>query len=264
MRLTNGETGTAHSLLSEANRDLMALLVFVTVAQAAADSGQARVMVLDDVFQSVDAPIRVATMDYLLEQLKGWQLILTAHDRLWREQLTTLLRRHSRPVASVEIVTWRFEHGPTIRAAGGDLGSPLRGALEQGEPVNISMHAGRLLEQTADALSWTLPISVIRRYEDRYTLADVWPGVLKTLKKTNASSVAQEVDRFLHLRNILGMHVNWWAESLSREEVDRFGVAVLGLLAVVRCPSCQRWIEPAPPNQMWMCRCGITRLERTR
>jgi hypothetical protein len=262
VRLSNGEEGSADDLLSEANRDLLALLVFVTVAQAAAELGQARVMVLDDVFQSVDAPIRVATMDYLLDRLDGWQFVITAHDRLWREQLTTLLRRHAKPLKSIEIVRWTFDDGPVIRAASGDLTAGVRAALHEGEPASIAMHAGRLLEQIADTLSWTLPISVVRRPGDRYTLGDVWPGVLKVLKKTNASTLAEEVDRFMHLRNVLGMHVNWWAESLSREEVERFGSAVLSLLEFVRCSTCIRWVEKAPPNQLWMCRCGSTRLER--
>jgi hypothetical protein len=263
VRLSNGEEGNAEDVLSEANRDLLALLVFVTVALAAAEQGQAPVMVLDDVFQSVDAPIRVAAMDYLLDRLDGWQFVITAHDRLWREQLTTLLQRHAKPFKSIEIVRWTFDEGPTIRAASGDLSSGLRGALEEGEPVSIAMHAGRLLEQIADTMSWTLPISVVRRPGDRYTLGDVWPGVLKVLKRTNAAEVAEDVDRFLHLRNVLGMHVNWWAESLSREEVERFGSAVLSLLETARCSQCARWVEKAPPNQLWMCRCGSTRLERS-
>lgn len=262
VRLSNGEEGRADDLLSEANRDLLALLVFVTVAQAAAEQGQARVMVLDDVFQSVDAPIRVATMDYLLDGLDGWQFVITAHDRLWREQLTTLLQRHSKPFKSIEIVKWTFDGGPVVRAATGDLSSGLRAALDEGESVSIAMHAGRLLEQIADTLSWTLPTSVTRRPGDRYSLGDLWPGVFKILKKTNASALAEDVDRFLHLRNVLGMHVNWWAESLSREEVDRFGSAVLCLLDSVRCSTCIRWVEKAPPDRLWMCRCGSTRLER--
>jgi hypothetical protein len=260
--LSNGREADPRAVLSEANRDLIALLIFVAVAKAAADNGQARVLVLDDVFQSVDAPIRVAAVDYLLRDLKGWQFLVTAHDRLWREQLRTIFQRHGVPLADFEITDWTPEEGPAIRTGGSDPSYALRAAIDAGDPTAMAIHGGRLLEQVSDTLSWTLGVSVTRRRGDRYTLGDLWPPVFKVLKRTTLARPAEEIDRHLHLRNLLGAHANAWAEGVSVSEARRFAEAVLRLLAGARCPECTRWIEPAPIRHTWTCRCGATRVER--
>jgi hypothetical protein len=260
--LANGTIADPARVLSEANRDLVAFLIFVAIAKAAAARGQAKVIVLDDVFQSVDGPIRVAALDHVAAELRGWQFILTAHDRLWREQLLTVMRRHNHPVASFEIAGWDPEHGPDVRATTGDLGRATRKALETGDAAAIAVHAGRLVELLAHELSWTLPISVTRRQDDRYTLGDLWPSVYSKLKKTNAAEPAAEVERYLHLRNILGAHVNPWAQSTSLAEASRFGESALALLAEVRCAECARWVEPSPEKATYVCRCGATRVAR--
>jgi hypothetical protein len=143
-----------------------------------------------------------------------------------------------------------------------DIGAGLRRAIEQRDPVSIAVHAGRLLEQASDTLSWTFPTSVSRRFGDRYTLGDLWPGVFSVLKKTTIAEQAAEVDRYMHLRNILGMHVNAWAEGVSLQEATRFGEGVLSLLDSVWCAECGRWVERSPTRVTWVCRCGARKLSR--
>lgn len=260
VHLLNGQRANPKLVLSEANLDLIAFLIFVAVAKAAAVRGQAQVLVLDDVFQSVDSPIRLAALDYVVASLKDWQFIITAHDRLWREQVLTLFQRVGLPIASFEILDWSFEEGPRLQASGGDLGATLKQAIEDGGPSLIAGQAGRLLEELSDLLSWTLVISVKRKFGDRYTLADLWPGVRKALAKTDARAEAEEIDRYLHLRNLIGAHPNTWAEGVSRGETLRFGQAVLELLARIQCPRCSRWVEKSPERGTWVCRCGTTAL----
>ena len=258
--LANGAEVDPARILSEANRDLVAFLIFVAIAKASAARGQAQVMVLDDVFQSVDGPIRVAALDYVVSELKGWQFVFTAHDRLWREQVLTIMRRHDHPTTSLEIAGWEPNYGPDIRVTTGDLGSAVRAALGTADPVAIAVHAGRLVELISHQLSWTLPVSVTRRRDDRYTLNDVWPPVYSKLRRLSAAAAADEVERYLHLRNLLGAHVNEWADTTSLTETKRFGEAVLELLTAVRCPDCSRWLEKSPEARTYVCRCGATRL----
>lgn len=260
--LANGAEADPAGILSEANRDLVAFLIFVAIAKASAARGQAQVMVLDDVFQSVDGPIRVAALDYVVSELKGWQFVLTAHDRLWREQVLTIMRRHGHPTTSLEIAGWDPQYGPDIRATTGDLGGAVRAALDTADPVAIAVHAGRLVELISHHLSWTLPVSVSRRRDDRYTLNDVWPPVYSKLKKLTAVGAADEVERYLHLRNLLGAHINEWADMTSLTETRRFGEAVLELLKGVRCTECSRWVEKSPEAHTYVCRCGATRLTK--
>ncbi|MGE5527121.1 MAG: AAA family ATPase [Methanosarcina sp.] len=260
VRLRNGREADPKLVLSEANQDLIAFLFFVVIAKAAAERGEAKVLVFDDVFQSVDSPIRLAALSYVVSTQPDWQFFITAHDRLWREQVALLFQRLGQPLASFEIIDWSLDNGPRLRRDSGESGSSLREALEEATPATIAAQAGRLLEQISDVLSWTLVISVKRKPEDRYTLADLWPGVRRVLSKTNAAAICEEIDLYLHLRNLLGAHPNSWAEGASREETQRFAEAVLELLSLSRCSACGRWVERSPVVGEWVCRCGKTRL----
>ena len=72
-------------LLSEAQLDLLALFILIEMHIECAGEGNPKFLILDDVFQSVDAPLRQRALDHIASRLKGWQLILTVHDRLWLE-----------------------------------------------------------------------------------------------------------------------------------------------------------------------------------
>jgi hypothetical protein len=85
VRLQNGKTYSPHQIFSEGYLDLFALLFLLALAQEAAKHGQLRVIALDDVFQSVDASIRAQMMHYIMNRFQDWQLIVTVHDRLWRQ-----------------------------------------------------------------------------------------------------------------------------------------------------------------------------------
>ncbi len=57
-----GERHVHRAIRGDEQQDLVALLYFLAVLRAAGERGQARVLILDDVLQSVDAGIRVALM----------------------------------------------------------------------------------------------------------------------------------------------------------------------------------------------------------
>jgi recombinational DNA repair ATPase RecF len=257
LELTDSRTCSPNQILSEANLDLLALLFFTAVAEESAARGQAKVLVLDDVFQSVDATIRVAFLDFMLQRMADWQLLITVHDRLWHSQARQLFQRHGVPVLDRRIVRWTFEGGPVIRDLRTEPGASLRESRAAGSAVRLCSEAGLLLETIGDQLSFRLPVSVTRRRDDRYTLGDLWPGVNKVLRKTTLADHADEVDRWLHLRNLIGAHHNEWATMVSDSEAAAFAEAVLILLDHVHCTSCGRWVEELPGGaSRWICRCG--------
>ena len=256
--LASGQEVSPESVFSEGLQDLIAVLFFLEVAQAAALRGQARVLILDDVMQSVDSTVRLNLLDYLIERFNRWQMFITVHDQLWRGQVVQLLRARGIQFVEREIREWTSENGPSLRVATFDERGPLMAALDQGSTSLISASAGRLLEQLADTLSWTLPVSLTRRNGDRYTIGDLWPPVLKKLKTTSISGVAQEVDKWLHLRNLLGAHYNSWADSLSQSDADNFAKSILALFTAVHCDTCGQWVLSDGYRTRWSCRCGIT------
>jgi hypothetical protein len=106
VRLQDGVRCFPQQLFSEAYQDLLALLFFASVAKKASERGQARILILDDVLQSVDARIMHSFVDYLLDEFSDWQLIITVHDRLWREQLRDLFDAHRHEFVEHNIYSW--------------------------------------------------------------------------------------------------------------------------------------------------------------
>lgn len=253
---------TPQNVFSEGYQDLIALLYFLAVARAAGEQGQAKVLILDDVLQSVDASIRVALMELVVRDFKDWQLLITVHDRLWRSQLRDIFQRVGHSLVEVEIRQWDFDGGPHVFAAGVDPSESLWSAIESADPFVVCGVAGRLLEQICDRLSWTIPISVKRKRGDTYTLADMWPGIVKELKRTSCADLLTQVDRWVHLRNAVGAHYNEWAEGVTWTEAELFGYAVLEFYGQVHCDSCNQWVERAGAKE-FVCRCSATTLHPT-
>jgi hypothetical protein len=259
LELVNGHVCTPHNILSEANLDLLALLLFLAVAKEASKRGQAPVLMLDDVLQSVDASIRVAFAEFLLNEFKGWQIIITVHDRLWHSQLREIFRRAGHQFVEHNLSRWGFQTGFVLQEPTGEIDLRLQKAIDQSDVHGMCGIAGLLLEAMCDRMSVPLEVSVVRRREDKYTLGDLWPGVSKKLKKTNAKEAAGEVDRWIHLRNLVGAHFNEWAQALSASEAEQFAAATLSLYRCMKCTACKAWLEPSG-RDVWQCRCGSTTL----
>lgn len=257
--LGEGTTIAPEQLFSEGVQDLIAILFFLEIAHAAAERGQAKILILDDVIQSVDASIRVRLMEYVATRFSEWQLFITCHDKLWREQVRSVLRAANHPFGEVEIRRWSYEDGPQLlqSTSGGDPSSSLRQHVGKSSPSVVAGQAGRLLEAVCDRLSWTLPVAVVRNRTDRYDLGALWPPVLKKLKRSSIADILESVASSLYLRNLLGAHYNEFAESVPDHDADHFGTAVLSLWHSVWCSTCGQWVERQSEG-VCRCRCGAT------
>jgi hypothetical protein len=264
LRLSNSVVCDPRQILSEANLDLLAFLLYLAAMKESSRRGQAKLLILDDVFQSVDSTIRVSVVDYILSDMRDWQIVITAHDRMWKEQVKDLFRRYGRAFVEQDILRWDFEQGPVLRDGGQEMDKLLLDSLDRGDPVAICSYAGWVLEAICNRLSWAIPISVLRRRDDKYTLGDLWPSVHKFLRKTNRTAESCEVEKWCHLRNLVGAHHNNWAIILADHEAQAFGQAVLSLLRFVRCTACGSWVEaPNDRSDRMVCRCGSIAVEKT-
>ena len=243
VKLDNGSKTGPEMLFSEANRDLLALLIYFEFLYQSASKGQAKVLILDDVFQSVDSTIRFRVMQYVIERFKDWQIIITTHDRLWKEQLIQLFRNHAKPIQQFEILQWTFEEGPRIVGSINNFDEKLKQSVISGSTADICASAGYLLEYMCEKLSCILSTSIKRKYGDKYTIGDLWPGIYKELKKTPAKEYFSELNDLIYLRNMVGSHYNEWSLSLSRSEANDFAAAVLNAYYRVCCRKCGKWIK---------------------
>jgi hypothetical protein len=257
VHLAGGATVAPERFFSEGVQDLIAILFFLGIAHAAAERGQAKVLILDDVIQSVDAVVRVRLMEYIAKTFPDWQLFITCHDKLWREQVRSVLRGAGHPFAEVEIRNWSYDDGPQVlhSVSAGDPSGSLRQHVGTSSPSAVASQAGLLLEAICDRLSWTLPVAVLRSRTDRYDLGALWPPVSKKLRKSSIADLLGPVAHSLYLRNMLGAHYNEFAESISDQEADDFGRAVLLLWDSVWCPNCGQWIQ-LHGEGLYGCQCG--------
>lgn len=260
--LANKRVCAPQQILSEANLDLLALLFFIAFIQESSERGQTRFLILDDVLQSIDATIRVNFISFLLRNLSDWQFLITAHDRLWHRQLAELMNLYGHSFATVSITNWTFADGPTVKTYNSDLGHNLDISMESGDLVNTCSLAGLILEEICDTLSMNFNTSIQRKKDDKYTIGDLWTGLAKQLKKSEIKEQIEEVETWLHLRNIIGAHFNEWALTLSLEEAKQFGKSVKKLLVSVKCEKCKSWLTTSPAFSFYSCKCGELRLTK--
>jgi ABC-type cobalamin/Fe3+-siderophores transport system ATPase subunit len=252
-------------VLSEASLDLLALLILVEVHIKCAALGQNPVIVLDDVFQSVDTVNRIRALNHILSRLKNWQIIMTLHDRLWLELTRRAMHRVNYSYIDREVLPGDFGGTPQLRGAPGRSAEDLHTYIEQHESSEtITGCAGRVLEELCEGLSITLASSIARRPGDRYTLGDLWPGVASSLRKHGHASIkraVEDVGLFIDLRNIVGAHYNEWAATLSSQEAVEFGTATLALWKSCRCPTCRAFFSKLVSTDgksvlyTWPCNC---------
>lgn len=262
IHLKNNKNCTPSQILSEANLDLLALLFYISFVQESAERGQAKIFILDDVLQSIDATIRVSFINYILKYFNDWQFVITAHDRLWHRQLCDLMNQNGHIYTNIHITKWSFNEGSKLNYSIQDPCSFLTKLMDEGEVVAICSQAGILLEEVCDKISVNLSTSIHRRKDDKYTIGDLWPSISKLLNKTTINSKIENVNKWLHLRNIIGAHYNEWATSLSLDEAKQFGQSILDLINSLKCDECKNWIIATPSLDFYSCKCGKIRIQK--
>jgi hypothetical protein len=111
MDLPSGHNVAPRTVLSEASLDLLALLTLLYLIKTAAPFGQSEVIVLDDIFSSVDSTVRNRIAEHLFAEFHDWQLILSFHDRLWFEQFRRAASSHGFDYLAYEFGAWRPASG---------------------------------------------------------------------------------------------------------------------------------------------------------
>ena len=182
-------------------------------------------------------------MQYILKRFEGWQFFITTHDRLWKEQIQQLFKTRNIPLRVSEIKTWSFEDGPTLVSSKNMYDEKLETAILNNSSVEICAAAGYLIEYICDNLSWILKISIQRKYGDKYTIGDLWPGIYKVCKKSTKKELFDNLNDLIMLRNLVGCHYNEWAMNLSQSEARDFGKAVLDVYKVVYNKETGKWIK---------------------
>ncbi|AYM99181.1 AAA family ATPase [Chryseobacterium sp. 3008163] len=242
--LKNGVKTFPNKIFSEANLDLLILLLYTSIIKESNKYGQSKLIILDDVLQSVDSVIRINFMEYLLNSFKDWQFIITTHDRLWLNQLRSSFRRNSHRFKELEIFRWDFQNGLQIYEQSHNFqNSSLVKAIETKDTQIIASQTGLFLEFMSNIHSMNLNLSIQRKKDDKYNLGDLWPGLVKYFKKTSLCNHVVKIDKLLHIRNLLGAHYNDWAISLSNSDIREFSTLVNDFYLLTFCQNCESWVN---------------------
>lgn len=244
LTLNSGVVISPNKIFSEANYDLLVLLLYISIIRVGVKNGQAKILVLDDVLQSVDSVIRSKFINYLLENMGEWQFFITCHDRLWLNHLKYLFNLKGHQFKELHITRWDFHHGPVLEEKRFEKrDTSIDDAIKTSNIRIIAATTGFFFEKICQKLSVSLPTSVKRNEGDRYTIGDLWPNIRKALKNTNIEPTLKLIDELLLIRNLLGCHYNEWADALSDREVHDFANAVKNLYDTVFCDKCFSWVS---------------------
>lgn len=106
-----GESVDSRSFASEGHLDTLGLCIFLAFNKQFNNLG---LMVLDDVLTTVDVIHKEKIANLLLEEFEDFQFIITAHDKLWVDELEELCTKYGRDNVVYEIEEWSLDEGPVI------------------------------------------------------------------------------------------------------------------------------------------------------
>lgn len=106
-----GESVDSRSFASEGHLDTLGLCIFLAFNK---QFNNLSLMVLDDVLTTVDVIHKEKIANLLLEEFEDFQFIITAHDKLWVDELEELCTKYGRDNVVYEIEEWSLDEGPVI------------------------------------------------------------------------------------------------------------------------------------------------------
>lgn len=260
--------GDARLFFSESHLDTLGVALFLALRKKqAADDPSFKLLVLDDVFHSVDSSHRLKAARLIIKEFGDHQLLITTHDPIWfsllQEAVTSSGLREQ--VLFHRISDWSLEGGPVWGDHEAEYAFLSSERINTAQPADIAAKAGRLLEEMLKPLCDQLRISVQFRHNRRFDLGALWPGFKKVAQKHPGFSamfkaLVEEIDLTDWVRNECGAHSNESAAPPTQDEAKKFAKGVVDLYKATRdvaAAGCGRFIQEVDaPKGAWVCRCG--------
>jgi len=252
---------------SESHLDTLGVCVFLATAQRDKDA----IVVLDDVFTSVDDAHLSRILELLHDEATNvGHLIITTHYRGWRDRY-----KYARgPAANsqlIELLPWAHGHGirhTKVRLSVEELKEAI--AMEPLDRIGVAARAGILLEAVLDDLTLRYRCRMPRLLETHYTLGDFFGGIDSKLSKSMfitrptgdipLDPPLQQLASLTFLRNKVGCHFDLAGSNISDKDVRLFGEVTLTLANAMICEACGESPQREKKGQYWQCSCGLTKL----
>jgi len=219
------------------------------------------VVVLDDVFSSVDAAHLGRIAQLITNQSPNFgQVIVTTHQRLWRD-IYRYQHGAGKLTQVVELQRWTLAKGISsykTRLAVDELIASIAAAPFDRQVT--ASRAGVLLEAMLDYLALQYRCRVARSHDGSYTLGELLDGTESLFKKMeiqrpdlDPSGQAQTPPKYLSssplaivikirgmvfLRNQVGAHFNAAGAAVSDADIQDFADSTVRLAEALSCPTC--------------------------
>lgn len=272
----NGHPGIPpQAYFSDSHLDTLGFCVWLALAKR--DDPEEVILVLDDVFTSVDAPHLTRIVDLLAVECTSFcQVIVTTHYRNWRDRYR-VSHGPGNNVQLIELQRWTLLRGispSSSRLAIDDLIAAV-GASPFDRQAACSQ-SGILMEAVLDGLSLQYRCNVARTRDGDYTLGELIDGCTKLFKKLSirrpkagdASGALEDVamqpllnavGSLTFVRNQVGCHFNLAGSDISDADVLRFGNDTVALVQAATCAICGDMCR-RKKGTFFECTCGKTQM----
>ena len=266
---------------SESHLDTLGFCVWLALAKR--EHPKDTIIVLDDVFTSVDGVHLTRIMHLLTEIVKDFaQVIITTHYRTWRDRYRLPLGP-GLAVHLMELHHWSLEGGVCLsgtRLAVQELVDAL-----QTQPLDrqaVASRAGILLEAVLDRLTLQYRRRVPRTRDGDLTLGDLLGSCKKlfdvlTVERTLPSTAGdpspdqpsvnaaiqpffQDTGPWVFIRNQVGCHFSFSGSEIVDADVVAFGKATASLVKTLTCLNCGDIPDRADGTHF---RCGCKQTKMT-
>lgn len=260
---------------SESHTDTLALALFVAIAKR--QGGKDSILVLDDVFTSVDTPHLLRVLNMIVDQSKHFaQVIITTHFRRMYEEYRSQ-RVGGGLVDGKELDLWGLNRG--VAVVGSQLILDELRAVVARRPLSrndIASSAGYLLDATFNFLTLNYECSVPRKPRDEFSLSDwtnnfrkvaqkmkvqrgeIKDGTWNPIHEIEIGPLFDPLESANVIRNSVGAHYKLIGNEYGDREIIEFGEATARFIEGISCPQCLS-LPKKPMDTYWSCECGACR-----
>ncbi|MGH9854001.1 MAG: hypothetical protein ACREBD_29500, partial [Blastocatellia bacterium] len=254
--------------------DTLGFCLWLAIAKLS--SGGDAVVVLDDVFTSVDSTHFTRILDLLMAECENFnQVIITTHSRQWRDRYAAQQIPHDK-TSFVELQSWT--RGGGIRASRTRVNVETLLEHLEASPFDrqiVASKAGVLAESLFDWLTQLYECPLPRRRGGNYTLGDLCNGLRRLSKQLVVRHPADEggaeieeigllplfnaVTELTWIRDQVGAHFSLRGADVSDADVKTFAESVARLATTLACPRCGG-LAQKPKGTHFACGCAKTQM----
>ena len=243
------------AVFSESHMDTLGFCVWLALAKR--EAPEATILLIDDIFSSVDATHLGRVIDLLSTEASNFlQVVVATHYRLWWDRC-----QHAHGIQRVHLGRWCVANGiapQNMPRVLDELRAKVASAVFDRQ--GVSSKAGILLESILDDLALHYGCSLPRNRLNEYTLGALLNGCSRLFTRhsltvqidsnwnrdgqpedwqaTDSRAAYDRVNAMQFIRNQVGCHFNLAGMNIPDGDVRDFGTATIELVEALTCPNC--------------------------